>query len=587
MTTVFGIPSRATSSGRSSVRRSSRGHSCVIALGCLLLLPSSSHPGGTVTECTEASLRATMSGGGVVSFACDGTIYLSRTISNTLDTVLDGIDHQVIISGSNAVRLFYVATNSTLTAVNLTFADGFSRAGSAILNAGGKVILTGVTLRTNVATQTGADVLLVVPGAGGAIFNQAGIVEATNCFFAGNRARNFDVSGLARGGAIRNESGQVTLEHCNFLANQVEGGAALYPQVKGNDAFGGAVDNSGTLAIDFCTFSQNSAAAGGGYNNYGTSGGMAAGGAVYNLGVLSFGRSTCASNGVTGGNGGSGYKGGVFMDIGLRGGDGAAGGSGQGGALFNNGTASVINCTIVGSTGRGGNGGAGGQGGGPYVRYGGNGGNGGSGGNGSGGVYGTVNLVNCTVAWNAGFAGSGGAAGAGGGGLVPGAPGIPGTSGLASGGTGSSAAVNTLIASNSPPGNDSFSDPKLGPLADNGGPTLTMALLPGSPAIDAGDTDAAPATDQRGFPRPAGAAVDIGAFENGSVMPTLACSRSGETGFNIIGSGNTGQVCRLLASTNLVFWTPVATNRIGTDGSVQFYEDFGSFACRFYRLAMP
>ena len=49
-------------------------------------------------------------------------------------------------------------------------------------------------------------------------------------------------------------------------------------------------------------------------------------------------------------------------------------------------------------------------------------------------------------------------------------------------------------------------DPKLGPLADNGGPTLTMALLPGSPAIDAGDTSLAPATDQRGFPRPAGLA---------------------------------------------------------------------------------
>ena len=56
-------------------------------------------------------------------------------------------------------------------------------------------------------------------------------------------------------------------------------------------------------------------------------------------------------------------------------------------------------------------------------------------------------------------------------------------------------------------------DPKLGPLADNGGPTLTMALLPGSPAIDAGSAVGAPATDQRGVPRPQGAGVDIGAFE--------------------------------------------------------------------------
>ena len=37
--------------------------------------------------------------------------------------------------------------------------------------------------------------------------------------------------------------------------------------------------------------------------------------------------------------------------------------------------------------------------------------------------------------------------------------------------------VNTLIASNTPAGGDTFTDPKLGPLADNGGPTLTVALL--------------------------------------------------------------------------------------------------------------
>jgi uncharacterized repeat protein (TIGR01451 family) len=54
-------------------------------------------------------------------------------------------------------------------------------------------------------------------------------------------------------------------------------------------------------------------------------------------------------------------------------------------------------------------------------------------------------------------------------------------------------------------------DPKLGPLADNGGPTFTHALLTGSPAIDAAATS--PATDQRGITRPQGPASDIGAFE--------------------------------------------------------------------------
>ena len=65
-------------------------------------------------------------------------------------------------------------------------------------------------------------------------------------------------------------------------------------------------------------------------------------------------------------------------------------------------------------------------------------------------------------------------------------------------------------------------DPGLGALSDNGGPTLTIPLLPGSPAIDAGDPVAAPLTDQRGFPRPAGAGPDIGAFEYGSLIPTLS-----------------------------------------------------------------
>jgi hypothetical protein len=56
-------------------------------------------------------------------------------------------------------------------------------------------------------------------------------------------------------------------------------------------------------------------------------------------------------------------------------------------------------------------------------------------------------------------------------------------------------------------------DPKLGPLQDNGGATLTHALLPGSLAIDNADDGAAPSTDQRGVARPQGAASDIGAFE--------------------------------------------------------------------------
>src|SRR5262249_17655867 len=54
-------------------------------------------------------------------------------------------------------------------------------------------------------------------------------------------------------------------------------------------------------------------------------------------------------------------------------------------------------------------------------------------------------------------------------------------------------------------------NPLLGPLADNGGPTQTRALLAGSPAIDA--AGACSGADQRGVTRPQGAACDIAAYE--------------------------------------------------------------------------
>ena len=65
------------------------------------------------------------------------------------------------------------------------------------------------------------------------------------------------------------------------------------------------------------------------------------------------------------------------------------------------------------------------------------------------------------------------------------------------------------------PTDRSSANPLLGPLAFNGGPTPTLALLVGSPAIDHGGSSAngCPATDQRGVARPQGAACDIGAYE--------------------------------------------------------------------------
>ena len=160
---------------------------------------------------------------------------------------------------------------------------------------------------------------------------------------------------------------------------------------------------------------------------------------------------------------------------------------------------------------------------------------------------GTTTLVNCTVTGN--IAANGGGISNGGG-----APG-----GLYGGhGRGTVIVANSIVAGNSASaaapdifgpvsskghnliGNTDGSsgwvasdltgtDPMLGPLADNGGPTQTMALQASSPAIDAGnndlalDVDGQPlTTDQRGvgFPRIVNNIVDIGAFEVPSLIVT-------------------------------------------------------------------
>ena len=259
---------------------------------------------------------------------------------------------------------------------------------------------------------------------------------------------------------------------------------------------------------------------------------------------------TLSSNSTCGGVGGVGgmpMPAGFYGD-GITGGNGGAGGNGNGGALFNGGSANLVNNTFAlnsGAGAQGGSGGAGGLGSTPDYR-GGNGGNGGTGGSGYSAIY-DINsqcyLTNCTLALNMGTSGSGGAGGLGGPGSGsrprPGSPGSSGPSGNDGGGirTIGSLLVNSLLATNTPSncvgtisdaGHNLSSDascaftnigslnntnPLLGSLANNGGHTLTMRLLPGSPAIDVGDDTAAPPTDQRGVPRPSGVASDIGAYE--------------------------------------------------------------------------
>ena len=77
-------------------------------------------------------------------------------------------------------------------------------------------------------------------------------------------------------------------------------------------------------------------------------------------------------------------------------------------------------------------------------------------------------------------------------------------------------------------GNLCNTNPLLDVLALNGGPTPTMRLLPGSPALNAGSNPASLTTDQRGAARVIGAAADMGAYES---VPLCSLDMDGDGAF--------------------------------------------------------
>jgi Chlamydia polymorphic membrane protein (Chlamydia_PMP) repeat len=181
-----------------------------------------------VTDCSEADLRAAMAQGGTVTFACDGAITLTNTITNQWDTVLDGSGHDITIRGSNAVRVLYNSMNASLTLINVTIANGSSTDGAGIFNDGGQLTLSQVIFQNNTASSS--DLYGVAPQGGG-IFNAAGTVNATNCSFVGNAASVLYGYALSDrtscGGAIQNAGGQLNLEDCAFTNNYVSGGGGV------------------------------------------------------------------------------------------------------------------------------------------------------------------------------------------------------------------------------------------------------------------------------------------------------------------------------------------------------------------------
>jgi hypothetical protein len=67
----------------------------------------------------------------------------------------------------------------------------------------------------------------------------------------------------------------------------------------------------------------------------------------------------------------------------------------------------------------------------------------------------------------------------------------------------------------------------------------------------------------------------------------LRASPAPSGGIDILATGFAGQTCRLLASSNLVTWFPIATNQVGADGTMLFHDNTAGGKSRFYRLAVP
>jgi uncharacterized repeat protein (TIGR01451 family) len=281
------------------------------------------------------------------------------------------------------------------------------------------------------------------------------------------------------GGGIFNSS-TATLNHCALSDNTghgiLNGGGAMTlnsSTVSGNTADeGGGIMNegSGTMTLNSSSVSDNAAREGGGiYNGSGTvilndssignNSSPKGGGGIFNGGTMTLNSSTVSSNTT--------YSSGYCYEC------------YRGGGIYNSGSVNLNNSTVVSNKATGETCIPTCEGGGIYNRDGG------------------VTLHNTILAGNtADTAG----------------PDCAGTIGIGSlgynlvGNTSGCVFLSTT-------GDLTNVDARLGLLQDNGGPTETHALLPGSPAIDTGDDNACPATDQRGVPRPQMGQCDIGAVE--------------------------------------------------------------------------
>jgi CSLREA domain-containing protein len=426
------------------------------------------------------------------------------------------------------------------------------------------VSISDVTVTDGVTGQTcvfGCDATDPVQGdPGGGIINDGGTLDLERVIVTGNRtapgatnnqctpAPQFPCPGGdgGQGGGIAN-FGTLTIDNSAITANSTGSGAS---GKHGSDGFatgsfggtagtsgsggnGGGIDNFQTLTITNSTIAGNATGAGApgadggnatnsntGPNNGGTPSGGGdggSGGGIFNeFGAqLSISGSTISGNetgtGAAGGNGGNASKDERTQTVG-RGADGAPGGvGGPGGGIGSEASLTISNSTIaensIGASGTSGHGGIGVPNGITPSQVG--------GGNGGGieELRAGSSLTHVTIVSNR----------------------TPGFGGGVDGDGGTVTVGNSIIASNQAEfdqncdgiitdqaGNVEFgdascpgflrADPRLSPLAGNGGPTQTMALRPGSPAIHH-VTTCVLSSDQRGVARPVGSACDSGAYQ--------------------------------------------------------------------------
>jgi parallel beta helix pectate lyase-like protein len=374
------------------------------------------------------------------------------------------IHHNVTINGPGAGNL--AVNGNAASRVFENFASdvtisGFTITNGSVTNGGGGGIFSdggnSATLTLSNCTVSGNSAEF-----GGGIVNSNGTLTVSNCTISNN-------GGIFGGGGISNSSGTMTLTNSTIIGN-----------LAGGD--GGGISNHGfrvsaTLMVTNCIVRGNTAALsrGGGISNSADEGSAS----------LTIANSTISGNSADFGGGicntGGAQLAGEMVNVSNStiSGNSASNGGGIGNAAPVGDTSgvTVTNSTLSGNSATG---------------------NGGGICNNSGGGSTTLELSN--VILNTGSSGE---------------------NIFNNGGTVTSHGYNLSSDDGggvlTGPGDQINTDPVLGPLQGNGGPTFTHALLPGSPAINTGDPSFTPPPffDQRGSPfhRVVSGRIDIGSFE--------------------------------------------------------------------------